>query len=432
MADQVTIIDTPPPAAPPAPSTSIQASQMAPASTPAAPPKPGSARDRLFQELQKKGKPAFGTAPEPEPNPTPDPKPQDKPAAQTTQDPNADPKKIDAPPAVDDKTKPAVTDPDKKADKSRNPWRMVDEWKDRATKAEAELLEARKGALPVKERETYETRVKQAEERVAELEREMRFVDFTKTQEFQDKYQKPYEAAWTRATSELKELVVVDPTTNENRLVTPQDILNLVNLPLMDAHNLAKEMSPDFFQELMAHRKEIRGLFDQQAHAIEEARKNAANHMETRSKQATEQDTQVRQLISEAWGKANDEIVRHEKYGSFFTPTEADEQVNQRLAKGFELVDRAMAENPLDPKLTPEQRQSVIRRHAAVRNRAAAFGRVVYELNALRAEYQKVMDELKTYKGSEPRTTGGGVPPGQGGAPSAKATVFDALRRLAK
>ena len=49
-----------------------------------------------------------------------------------------------------------------------------------------------------------------------------------------------------------------------------------------------------------------------------------------------------------------------------------------RVRAAFELADRAFSENPMAPGLTNEQRQGIVKRHAAVRNRAAAFGKLVH------------------------------------------------------
>ena len=110
---------------------------------------------------------------------------------------------------------------------------------------------------------------------------------------------------------------------------------------------------------------------------------------------------------------------------------EGDEEANTRLKKGFEIADRAFSVNPLDPKLTPEQRQEVVRLHSAVRNRAAAFGKLVYQNEKLAAKAAELEAELAKYKNAQP---GAGEPHGQQAATgphSAKESVMADLRKLA-
>lgn len=428
MPDAVTIVDSPPPAPPPAPTTSIQASNLPPPAAPAAPPKPGSARDRMFKDLQAKAKPAFGTEPNAEPAPAAPPAAAPRPGETPTPGPEegAAGEPGSQPAAAPSSTPPA-------GEKKSSPWKMVDEWKARATKAEAELLEAKKGSLPAQERQAMEQKIQQAEARLQELEREIKYVDYTKSQEFQDKYQAPYEAAWKRATAELSEIPVTDPSNGESRPASPNDLLTLVNLPLGQARELANQVFGDFADDVMQHRKEIRALFDQQSTALEEAKKNAADRSRTKTEQLTTEQKEVKEAITRDWETANAAIRSHEKYGTFFNPVEGDENINQRLAKGFELVDRALAENPLNPKLTPEERASIVKRHAAVRNRAAAFGRVVYQYNQIQAKMAALEKELAQYKGSEPGASRPGAatnPPASGS--SARSSIFADLRKLAK
>jgi hypothetical protein len=120
-----------------------------------------------------------------------------------------------------------------------------------------------------------------------------------------------------------------------------------------------------------------------------------------------------------------------EKNGPFFKPVEGDEHWNQRLAKGFELVDRAFAENPLDPNLTSEQRAAVVRRHAAVRNRAAAFGPLKYKVSQLETKVAELTKELEQFKGSTPTVGDRRAATGIGQPASAREEVFGGLRKLA-
>lgn len=435
MAEEVTLVEAPPPAAPPAPTTELHVTPQTIDHGPQPDvPRPGSARARMLEDLRKKAKdpeelaPAAPKAATPPPKATP-PKPGEKP---TTPTPEEKPIEAEAPKTADvpkPEEKPLSPEERKKV----NPWKLVDQYKEQTTKLQKEISDLRTSALPEKERTELQSRIEKAEARAKALEEHIQFLDYSKSQEFQDKYQKPYEEAWTRAMGELGELTVNDGEGNA-RPIQAQDILDLVNLPLPKAREMAESLYGPFANDVMGHRKEIRNLFEAQAKALEDARKNGAERIKQTVEQQTKQMGEIKKFIGENWEAANQSIVRDEKYGLYFTPVEGDENINQRLAKGAQLVDRAFAENPADPKLTPDERRAVIKRHAAVRNRAIAFGRLVYELDKAKADMASLREELKKYRGSEPTTTGTPKPE-NGGEPaptSAKESVFAALRAKAR
>jgi hypothetical protein len=110
--------------------------------------------------------------------------------------------------------------------------------------------------------------------------------------------------------------------------------------------------------------------------------------------------------IKGIWDKANQDVLANKEHGDLFKPVDGDTDGNARLTKGFELVDKAFSENPHDPNLTPEQRASVVRRHAAVRMRAAAFGRLYAQHQVLLKKVEAMEKELSGYKASVPGTGG--------------------------
>lgn len=326
-------------------------------------------------------------------------------------------------------TPPTATTP---ADKKKlSPWKLVDEHKAARLKAETELAELRKTMVdPVKVKETEE-RAAKIEARAKELEDHIRFVDYSKSQEYNDKYEKPYQDQWTKAMSELGELTIADPNTGQERAIAPTDILELVNMPLKDARARAVEQFGDFADDVMAQRKEIRNLFDAKSKALEEARKSGAERM---TKQ--QQEFQVRQEalgkeIKTTWAQANESAAKDEKFGKFFTQVEGDEEGNTRLKKGFEIADKAFSVSPLDPRLTPEQRAEVVRLHSAIRNRAAAFGRLSYQNEKLVGEVAALKAELDKFKGVQPGAGEGQRDRPEAATGSARDQVFGALQKLA-
>ncbi len=410
------------PAAPAAPQKTIMVSQMPQTATPAAPPKKGSARAEMAKKLREKA--SYGPPmDEPEQTPSPAVKPDETPVkpaeaeVETPETPEAAPAgKGEVPAEGKDGKKPKV-----------NPWKLVEEYKGKVAKLETEVAEAGKRGIPKPEWDAMQEKLTKTESRAKELEEEIRYVNYQKSDEFKTKYQQPYEAAWSRAMGELKELTV-EAGDGNSRAFNQQDLLELVQLPLVKAKQLATEKFGEFANDVMGHRKEILKLYDEQSAALDQAKKNAGEH-ETQTKAA---HAELSKTIGTTWNQANEEAQANDKYGTYFRPVEGDEQGNQRLAKGFELADRAFSENPFAPGLKPDERKSIIQRHAAVRNRAAAFGRLVYQNQQHASRIAELEKELAQYKGSEPDATGRTPRTESSEAPTGMARLRGALEKIAK
>jgi hypothetical protein len=396
----------------------LNVSELPKPAIPVEPPKKGSARERLMKDLESRRKNEAGELID---KPATELKPAAKPG-------DADPAAPATPP--EPATAPATAGDPAKKDKP-NPWKLMEEHKARAAAAEQKLLDMEKaGASPARLKE-FQEKLEAREKRLQELEEEIKYVNYEKSEEFKNKYQAPYEAAWGRAMSELGELTIEGPD-GSARPLAAQDILELVNLPLGKAHELATEKFGELAPEVMSHRKEIRKLFDERVSALDSARKAGTEREKTLTAQAQQQYEAMSNEIKTTWTQANEQVSADEKYGSYFTPKEGDEQGNQRLAKGFELADRAFSENPLAPGLTAEQRQSIVRRHAAVRNRAAAFGRLVYQNNQAQARIAALEKELSDYKGSSPELKGSQPAPANGDKPTGMTGLIADLRKKAR
>jgi hypothetical protein len=400
------------PALPNAPKVELSASSITPTS-PIPPPKKGSAREGLVADLSK-----FADK-KATPTPTPDPK---------TPEPQKAPDKAPEPPKAGEDDKTNAPEPDKKGKIS--PWKIVDEYKEKLAKAEAARLEIEKRAIPEDKWKAKEAEIEKATARLKELEDEIRYVNYSKSEEFKQKHEIPYQQAFTRAMSELGELQVQDG--EDVRSITPNDILELVNLPLAKAYQLANEKFGDISHEVMAHRKEIRGLWDKQAQALEDVRKEGAERDKKFGEQRTQAMERMSSEIRETWSRSNEEITADPKYGKFFTPVEGDENINQRLAKGFELADRAFSENPADPNLPADKRQAIVKRHAAIRNRAAAFGRLVYEVGQRDTTIAELQKQIAAFKSGEPDRSGSTKPAVPPATKSTMTGVMEELRKRAK
>jgi hypothetical protein len=398
---------------------------------------PESAKGKLFTELEKKaGGASARPAAKPE-KPAAAEKPAEKPAAAKPAEGEAvKPGEGEAlapeAPELDEAAAAAAT-PEGKELKKGSPWKLVKDYKERVTALESEVLELKKGGVKPEERTALEERATKAETRAKELEQYLTYVDYSQTEDFKTKFVQPYEKAWGRAMEDIKELTVPDGSGGE-RAVNAQDLLQLVNMPLARARQLATEIFGEFADDVMQHRKEIRGLYEAQSAALEDAKKNGSEKLKQAREQQAAAQAAIGKTVKELWDRENNSIVTNEKYKPFFTPREGDEQWNSRLQKGYELVDKAFSENPANPNLKPEEREAAVRRHAAVRNRAASWGALRGEVERLSAELKKAQEELSQYKESEPGSEGARKPAGAAapGSGNAKTDMFNELKKRAK
>jgi len=142
---------------------------------------------------------------------------------------------------------------------------------------------------------------------------------------------------------------------------------------------------------------------------------------------------EIGRSVKATWDKVNETILADPDTGQYFKQREGDQEWNQRLGKGFQLVDKAFSQSPTDPRLTPEQRSEVIKRHAAVRNRAASWGALRHENSTLKQKLDAALKEIKGYKSSSP-PAGGQQPTPQGGGEggSARDRLLNNLNKIAK
>lgn len=330
------------------------------------------------------------------------------PSVEATEEEQPAPDKENADETTDDETDVAdqekeLQPDDPKLGKRPSPWKLVEHYKGLNTNLQREIAELRgktNGELP----KEHVERLTALQKRNEELEQHMRFVDYSKSNEFVDKYQKPYEEAWTRAVSGLKGLKVqfTDPTNSEvvSRDLTPQDIAALANMDPAAARLEIKNRFPEDAAEVRGYVDKIRDMAQAQNHALEEQKTKGG---EWQSKQA-EQAKAVHEANSKLWAQFSKEAA--EKY-EFLRPVEGDDERNMKLEKSTAFVQKALASKANDPKLTEEQRAQVIKEHVAVRNRAIAYSVLVHENKALKAQLAEKEAALKAFDESAP-TDGNG------------------------
>jgi len=354
----------------------------------------------------------------PKPTETP-PKPADEPPPAKDDldlegdEPKPEPQKKEEPPPPE---KPLLDEKGKPIDKTKvSPWKLLDQFKGRLTAAEKENVELREKLAKVPDL----SRLEGIDKRNKELEEEIRYQNYAKSQDFAEKYAKPYEEAWAKAVADLGELEVLAEDGSPARKATANDLISLARMPLGEARKLANQMFGDSASDVMMHRQRIRDLHDAQEKALAEARKTGSE----RQVKAAETSKAITAEVTSLWQKFNEEDAG--KY-EFLKPKEGDEDWNSKLEKAKALVDTAFSQNATDPSLSPEQRAKAVRAHAAVRNRAIAYSALKLENTRLKAQIKERDDKLKQFEDSAPT---GGQAGGGNGKPAQAATPMERARQ---
>lgn len=406
-----------PPAAPAAPPATPDP-KAPPAAAPQEPKQPDSRSD-MFDRLRKKGN--VETPPEP--------KPQERPGEEAIEGEEPHEEGQEKPPA-DPKAPPVTPEEKKKA----SPWKLVTEYKQRYAESEQRFLDLEKELKSIKSGQLpkeAQDRVAKMEARNKELEDEMRFVRYEGSQEFKEKYDEPYGNAWKKTMDRLGRVAITNPETGQARAATSEDLLEIVNLPPDKAIERAEELFGKLGNWVAERAEHIQNLFSERQEALAKAKTTGAD----REKQMTEKQQRLYSEIIDGvkteWHKAHEAALADEQNGKFFKPVEGDEEWNKHLEEGFTFADAAMSLNPLDPNITPEDRAKAVRKHNAMRNRAAAYKPMKYKLGKLESKVAELEKELGQFKQSEPKT-GGDQPSNANAVPeNSRAAMLGRLNKLA-
>ena len=392
-------------------------------------PKPTPARDQMRERMRSK----FGDKPVAKPETLPA-KPAEEPPKTETKPQDAKPTEITKPvsdtkdASASDANKPVA--PEVKGDEKNTPWKLVKRYKEELTQAHTEILELKKQVVPEHERTSMSERLTKAEQRAKELDEEIRHVNYTKSSEFREKYEQPFQRAVGSAIKELNGMSFQDDK-GVARQFDVNVLMELVNMSLPQARSLSNSLFGDLANDVMTHRNRIRENLDEQASAIETAKKTGAERDIQRQEQMKAFFNEVGSKAKEWWEGFNSEVAKHPEHGEFVKPKEGNEEWNTALEKGFEMAKRAFSVNVNAPNITPEQRKEAVKLQSALYNKAAAYGPMRLEIKSLRKALSERETELGKYKSTTP-AAGGQVPQNTPTAPSnSKEAMFARLRSRA-
>lgn len=395
----------------------------APTPPPAAPAQraePGGMTDNdAFSQLDSMiAEPAKGIAPA-------------QPAPKKEDDEPAEPPEVPAQPKPEpDKTKtiPPKDAKDQKFIKAatlrENYDRLKAEFKElqaKHAKIEAEAAERAKqpnGEATLKDLQArYEKLQKDYEAR----EQEMKFVNYERTQEYKEKYEQPFVDAYKAGRSKVASLKIgerkneMDEVVRPARQGTEADFDAIMQTADDDA---AAELASDLFGAkapvVLYHRERVQEANQARLKAIEDYRKQGGEREKQSSEAQARQQAQQAELYHQTIAQAKTQ------YKEWFAPVENDAQGNSLLEQGEALADLAHGVlKPEDFGKLPAKTQEKIKKgefgpadmtrlHAALRNKAMAFDRMVFRDKQKAAKIKELEGRLAEYEASEPK-------PGQGG-----------------
>ena len=323
-----------------------------------------------------------------------------------------------APTKTPDKTaKPADKAPPAKPGTFRE---IHEQTKAKLTQAEAKIKELEaKVSKPVDDPRVKDltSKYEAAQKRAEAAETELKYVNYEKHPEFGDKYVKPMEEAYANGVESAKGFRVTDDTGERHGTEKDFDEFMAIADPEA-AWKFAEGRFGSKASVMWQHRQSFVKALNAKSKAVEDFRKTGVE----REKQTVAQRDEQQRQLSEQWGSLLKEGV--EKYPDYFKEADGDDAGNKVLNQGMAIADLAFGVLPpdmvdrlpvkiqkalVDGKLPPGE---LVKLHAAVRNMAGGFNRVVQRLVTKDAKIKELEAKIAGYEQSEPtgRGDGGGKP----------------------
>jgi hypothetical protein len=287
----------------------------------------------------------------------------------------------------------------------KTPWQLVHQYEAEIATLRKDLEGARGGSpKDHPDFKSLQERFDATNKRAEELESKIKFISYKDSQEFKDKYEKPYVDAWINGRSRVAAMTFTDPDSGEERRGTPEDFDRLMRIGSEDdAADFATRHFGNKASGILYHRERVQELSGQADKAVEEYRTKGSEQ----EKLARDQhETFVKSTGSEV-GKLWEDGIKAatEKYPQWSKAVDGDDEGNQLLERGVAMANKAFASfNVFDPKLSKEQRAEMVKLHTALFNKAAWFDRLALADSRKGKRIVELEKQLQDYKASEPGT----------------------------
>jgi hypothetical protein len=229
-----------------------------------------------------------------------------------------------------------------------------------------------------------------------ELDTEVRYLNYTRSGEYKQKYEAPLREAWQTALGDIEGIRVTDEDGTE-RDANHQDIMALLNVPVAKAAIIAQETFGPAAPEIMAHRRRLIELTQARDKSIAEWKEKGAQREVEKSKQLESRQTRSRDLFES-------QFADYEKtHAQLFGREEGDEDGNKLLDESDRLVRIALKGEGIDADMGYDDKVDLITKaQAQVALRARAYGRERLRVIRLQQKVAELEKKVGKVRSSEP------------------------------
>ena len=229
-----------------------------------------------------------------------------------------------------------------------------------------------------------------------ELDTEVRYLNYTRSGEYKQKYETPLREAWQTALGDIEGIRVTDEDGTE-RDANHQDIMVLLNVPVAKAAIIAQETFGPAAPEIMAHRRRLIELTQARDKSISEWKEKGAQREVESKKQLESRQTRSRDLFES-------QFADYEKtHSQLFGREEGDEDGNKLLDESDRLVRIALKGEGIDADMGYDDKVDLITKaQAQVALRARAYGRERLRVIRLQQKVAELEKKVGKVRSSEP------------------------------
>jgi BMFP domain-containing protein YqiC len=229
-----------------------------------------------------------------------------------------------------------------------------------------------------------------------ELDTEVRYLNYTRSTEYKQKYETPLREAWQTALGDIEGIRVTDEDGTE-RDANHQDIMALLNVPVAKAAIIAQETFGPAAPEIMAHRRRLIELTQARDKSITEWKEKGAQREVESKKQVESRQSRSRDLFES-------QFADYERtHAQLFGREEGDEDGNKLLDESDRLVRIALKGEGIDADMGYDDKVDLITKaQAQVALRARAYGRERLRVIKLQQKVAELEKKIGKVRSSEP------------------------------
>jgi hypothetical protein len=229
-----------------------------------------------------------------------------------------------------------------------------------------------------------------------ELDTEVRYLNYTRSGEYKQKYETPLREAWQTALGDIDGIRVTDADGTE-RDASHHDIMAILNVPVAKAAIIAQETFGPAAPEIMAHRRRLLELTQSRDKSIAEWKEKGAQREVERSKQVEGRQSRSRELFESQFSD-------YEKsHPQLFGKEDGDDDGNKLLDESDRLIRIALKGEGVDADMGYEDKVDLITKaQAQVALRARAYGRERLRVIRLQQKVAELEKKVGKVRSSEP------------------------------